>query len=99
MSPALALGHEMAHARHPWIGFVLGFLSDPGRYDTLEERRVTKGAETAAAHTLGEPTRASHECNNSSPVPDVTWHTPVVYPPPPPPRYSVYFDPLCTIMS
>ncbi len=58
-SPALGLGHEMAHADAPWYSGILGLISWPG-YDNLEERRVIVGSETSAANTLGEDTRTSH---------------------------------------
>jgi uncharacterized protein RhaS with RHS repeats len=63
-SPALGLGHELAHAQ--------GFDFNPDRfnkmatphsdliYDTKEESRVIMGPETSAAKTLGEDTRQDH---------------------------------------
>lgn len=59
-SPALGLGHELAHA-----------VEAPGReaalsarilahYDSAEERRVIRGSERHAAHTLGEGVRFDH---------------------------------------
>jgi hypothetical protein len=66
ISPALALGHEMAHAD---IGFWDGLLEswdrltgnyDIPNYDTVEERRVITGPEAAAARHLGEDVRTTH---------------------------------------
>lgn len=59
-SPALGLGHEVAHA-----------VEAPSRedrltarrlplYDNAEERRVIRGSESHAAHTLGEAVRFDH---------------------------------------
>ncbi len=56
MSPALALGHELAHA----LGPLSPWSYAPGGYDTLEERRVIQGPERAAARSLGECTRNNH---------------------------------------
>ncbi len=58
-TPALGLGHEMAHADQPWYWDLIGWVPWPG-YDNLEERRVIVGPETDAAHTLGEGTRTDH---------------------------------------
>jgi len=58
-SPALALGHEMAHADQPWYWSLIGRIPWPD-YDNLEEWRVITGPETGAAHTLGEGTRRDH---------------------------------------
>jgi RHS repeat-associated protein len=59
-SPALGLGHEMAHADFPsFFGQLLGWIPW-GDYSNLEEWRVITGAETAAANTLGEATRSDH---------------------------------------
>ena len=58
-TPALGLGHEMAHADAPWWAPWVGWIPWPA-YDNLEERRVITGAETSAAHTLGEGTRTDH---------------------------------------
>jgi len=60
-SPALGLGHEADHATEPER------LREPGfdhilhnGYDNAEERRVIRGSETHAAHTLGEAIRHNH---------------------------------------
>jgi RHS repeat-associated protein len=58
-SPALGLGHEMAHAEGGFWGRLLVYVGWPG-YDNLEERRVIVGPETQAARTLGEGTRTDH---------------------------------------
>lgn len=53
-TPALGLGHEMAHAtgnRHQ--NAVLSNTPGP-RYDTKEERRVIRNYENPAARELGE---------------------------------------------
>lgn len=59
-SPALGLGHELVHANEA-VGKrdVLASVFDAA-YDNKEERRVIVGAETHAAHTLGEGTRHDH---------------------------------------
>jgi hypothetical protein len=59
-TPALGLGHEMAHAtgnRHD--NAVLSNTPD-ARYDTKEERRVILNYENPAARELGESTRSNH---------------------------------------
>jgi RHS repeat-associated protein len=85
-SPALGLGHEMAHAAAPsWLGTLLSNLSlFAGDYDNWEERRVITGAELNAAHTLGEPVRTDHKCSVTPRVPSPTSHSPVVHFPPGP---------------
>jgi RHS repeat-associated protein len=75
-SAALGLGHEMSHANHPTLGRFLAKI-DAGRYTNLEEWRVISGPETAAAHSLGEPTRPDHECSGTPQMPTPTAHTPV----------------------
>src|SRR5579884_3387122 len=53
-SPALGLGHEIAHAvEAPASEARLSARSLP-RYDDAEERRVIRGSERHAARTLGE---------------------------------------------
>ena len=42
LSPALALGHEMAHADGPWYSGLLAWIPWTA-YDNLEERRVNQG--------------------------------------------------------
>jgi hypothetical protein len=59
-TPALGLGHEMAHAtgnRHATA--VLSNTPDR-RYDTKEERRVIRNYENPAARELGESPRYNH---------------------------------------
>ncbi len=58
-SPALGLGHEMAHAQANWWQRLVGGIPWPD-YDNLEERRVILGPEAQAARTLGESTRTDH---------------------------------------
>ena len=59
-SPALGLGHEIAHAvEAPSREASLQSRSLP-RYDTAEERRVIRGSERHAARTLGEGVRFDH---------------------------------------
>ncbi len=59
-SPALGLGHEVAHAvESPRRESALSAHSLP-RYDTAEERRVIRGSERHAARTLGEAVRCDH---------------------------------------
>ena len=59
-TPALGLGHEMAHADYPALfGAFLESLPSAA-YDNLEEERVITGPETTAAQTLGEGTRTDH---------------------------------------
>jgi len=59
-TPALGLGHEMAHAtgdRHQ--NAVLSNTPDR-RYDNKEERRVIRNYENPAARELGESPRYNH---------------------------------------
>jgi hypothetical protein len=59
-TPALGLGHEMAHAtgnRHTYDELVN--IPDP-QYFTREERRVILNYEDPAARQLGESTRSNH---------------------------------------
>lgn len=59
-SPALGLGHEIAHAvENPAREAALANRSLP-RYDNAEERRVITGSERHAARTLGEAVRRDH---------------------------------------
>lgn len=59
-SPALGLGHELAHAvESPAREERLNDQSVPG-YDTAEEERVIRGSERRAARTLGEGVRFDH---------------------------------------
>ena len=59
-SPALGLGHEVAHALEaPRREAALAARSLP-RYDNAEERRVIRGSERHAARTLGEGVRFDH---------------------------------------
>jgi len=54
-SPALILGHELAHILGPQAP-----RTPVANYDDLEEKRVIAGPETAAARTLGEGVRTDH---------------------------------------
>lgn len=58
-TPALGLGHEMAHADASFWDQLIGWIPWPN-YDNLEERRVITGPETNAAQTLGEAVRTNH---------------------------------------
>lgn len=59
-SPALGLGHEIAHAiEAPSREASLQSRSLP-HYDNAEERRVIRGSERHAARTLGEGVRYDH---------------------------------------
>ena len=59
-SPALGLGHEVAHALEaPSREASLQSRSLP-HYDNAEERRVIRGSERHAARTLGEGVRYDH---------------------------------------
>lgn len=59
-SPALGLGHEIAHAvESPARESTLAARALP-RYDNAEERRVIRGSERHAARTLGESVRFDH---------------------------------------
>jgi len=58
-TPALGLGHEMAHADASFWDRLIGWVPWPS-YDNLEEPRVITGPETAAARTLGEAIRTDH---------------------------------------
>ncbi|HEY4210369.1 MAG TPA: RHS repeat-associated core domain-containing protein [Steroidobacteraceae bacterium] len=58
-TPALGLGHEMAHADANFWNRLIGWVPWPS-YDDLEERRVITGPETNAAQTLREGVRPDH---------------------------------------
>lgn len=59
-SPALGLGHEVAHAvEAPAREAKLSARALPG-YDDAEERRVIRGSERHAARALGEAVRFDH---------------------------------------
>jgi hypothetical protein len=59
-TPALGLGHEMAHAdENRWLNWILLHIVWPD-YDNLEERRVIAGPECKAANKLGETPRTIH---------------------------------------
>ena len=59
-SPALGLGHEADHATVNARVLSDGWNRPLKYYDDAEERRVIRGSETHAAHTLGEATRHNH---------------------------------------
>jgi hypothetical protein len=59
-SPALGLGHEIAHAVEPDGTERRLSHHRVARYDNAEERRVIRGSECRAARTLGEATRMDH---------------------------------------
>lgn len=60
-SPALGLGHEVAHAVEPRIVEQRLSHHRVARYDNAEERRVIRGSEYRAARTLHEATRTDHD--------------------------------------
>lgn len=59
MSPALALGHELVHAR-AGLGTIIPGLIPMRDYDNLEEWRVVTGVEKHAAHTFHQGERTDH---------------------------------------
>ena len=59
-SPALGLGHEVAHAIEAPKHEAGLAAQSVARYDNAEERRVICGSERHAAHTLGEGVRFDH---------------------------------------
>ena len=60
-SPALGLGHELAHAvEAPSLRDRYSAQAVPA-YDDAEERRVIRGVESHAARTLGEGVRSDHD--------------------------------------
>jgi hypothetical protein len=66
MSPALNLGHELAHAGLADTSLVLYSLSmmqnlAHPEYDFVEEERVITGPEADAANALGESYRYTHQ--------------------------------------
>jgi hypothetical protein len=60
-SPALGLGHEVAHAVEPIADEQRLSHRRVARYDNAEERRVIRGSECHAARMLGESTRSDHD--------------------------------------
>lgn len=60
VSPALALGHELAHAAADPATRARLSAINVEQYDNAEERRVIRGAERHAAQTLGEAMRSDH---------------------------------------
>lgn len=59
-SPALGLGHEIAHAVEAPSREDRLTANRLPRYDNAEERRVIRGSERHAARTLGEAVRFDH---------------------------------------
>ena len=59
-SPALGLGHEIAHAVEAPSREATLSARVLARYDNAEERRVIRGSERHAARTLGEGVRFDH---------------------------------------
>ena len=59
-SPALGLGHELAHAAESPAREKALNARALRAYDTFEERRVIRGSEAHAARTLGEGVRTDH---------------------------------------
>jgi RHS repeat-associated protein len=62
-TPALSLGHELAHADYSPFWAQVGLLTPSWDYDNQEEKRVITGPEANAARTLGEPLRFNHQGN------------------------------------
>jgi hypothetical protein len=60
-SPALGLGHEVAHAVESRTTEDRLSHRRVAHYDNAEERRVIRGSECHAARTLGESTRNDHD--------------------------------------
>lgn len=60
-SPALGLGHELAHATVAARVRDRGNAAPDPRYDNREERRVIRGPELHAAHALHEAVRHDHD--------------------------------------
>ena len=60
-SPALGLGHEADHAIENARALCDGWNHPLKAYDDAEERRVIRGSEAHAAHTLGEAVRHNHD--------------------------------------
>ncbi len=59
-SPALGLAHEADHATVSAPRRSAGWGHALQRYDNAEERRVIRGSELHAAHSLGEAARFDH---------------------------------------
>jgi RHS repeat-associated protein len=70
MSPALRLGHELAHAAGPAASSQT--IGPP--YDSPEERRVITGPERSAATALGECVRHEHDFPGNFNVPSPIMH-------------------------
>ncbi|HET9394137.1 MAG TPA: hypothetical protein VFO29_11540 [Candidatus Rubrimentiphilum sp.] len=62
-SPALGLGHEIAHAVEPPAREAILSSRLRPNYDNAEEARVIRGSERHAARTLGEAVRFDHRGN------------------------------------
>jgi hypothetical protein len=60
-SPALGLGHEIAHAVEASRREAKLACETDRTYDNQEERRVIRGSEARAARTLGEAVRYDHD--------------------------------------
>ena len=73
-TPALGLGHELAHGTANFGEQLISLLPVSGGYDYAEEWRVISGPEFNAAITLGETPRFKHS-GDPSPV-----STPVSFP-------------------
>src|SRR5262249_20605992 len=59
ITPALALGHELAHQRHDWKASFLAHIPSTN-YTDLEEWRVIHHDENPAARNLHEGIRTDH---------------------------------------
>ena len=85
LSPAMILGHELAHAvehktnpiqfadnKRPYPPDHVDRDGNPdGQYDTPEEKRVIKNIECPCAKLLGELVRNSHQGTRNDKVPTV----------------------------
>jgi RHS repeat-associated protein len=75
-SPALGLGHEMAHANGGDNADMLKTMFDM-QYENKEERRVITEYETPAARQLGEGIREDHSAKSLFNVPVPTMRNPI----------------------
>jgi RHS repeat-associated protein len=60
ISPALALGHELAHAAENWFTSTLRSFIPVAGYSDLNEYRIIQNYENPAARSLGESVRTCH---------------------------------------
>ncbi|MDF0584143.1 RHS repeat-associated core domain-containing protein [Bradyrhizobium yuanmingense] len=73
VSPAMVLGHELAHANSNFFLRTFRTLFSTGDgYTNYEEKRVITGPDSSAAKSLGEASRSCHNCGNPVRVPTPT---------------------------